>query len=51
MVEAWNKLPAEVVQAPSVNAFKGRFDRHYADQMQTTDPGQLYAAYGEMSIF
>ena len=51
MVQAWNKLPAEVVQAPSVNAFKGRFDRHYADQMQTTDPGQLYAAYGEMSIF
>jgi hypothetical protein len=31
-IEEWNKLPDEVVQAPSVNAFKGRHwqREHYA---------------------
>ena len=50
MTEPWNRLPAAVVMAPSVNAFKGRFDRYYANQMQITDPGQLYTAYGEMNV-
>ena len=50
MAEAWNRLPAEVVMATSVNAFKGKFDRHYADRMQVTNPDQLYIAYGEMDV-
>jgi len=31
VVNLWNNLPEEVVMAPSVNCFKGRFDRYYAD--------------------
>jgi len=27
----WNKLPQDVVDAPSVNAFKNRLDRHWHD--------------------
>ena len=50
MADAWNRLPEDVVNAPSVNAFKGRLDRHYADRMQVTDPGQLYTAYGEVNL-
>ena len=26
VVERWNKLPVQVVEAPSVNAFKNRLD-------------------------
>ena len=50
MAEAWNRLPAGVVMATSVNAFKGKFDRHYADRMQVTNPDQLYITYGEMDV-
>ena len=28
VVNMWNELPEEVVSAPTVNCFKGRFDRH-----------------------
>ena len=28
-MNAWNVLPDHVVEAPSVNAFKGRLDRHW----------------------
>ena len=31
VVKLWNNLPEEVVMAPTVNCFKGRFDRHSAD--------------------
>ena len=50
MNEAWNRLPEEVVMAPSVNAFKGRFDRYYSDRMQVTNPDQLYISYGEFAV-
>ena len=30
-VKLWNNLLEEVVMAPMVNCFKGRFDRHSAD--------------------
>ena len=33
MVNRWNKLPAEVVNATSVNAFKNACDRYYAKEM------------------
>ena len=29
-VRAWNKLPEEVVQAPSVNTFKNRLDKFWS---------------------
>ena len=32
-VDAWNKLPDEVVTAPSTDAFKARLDRHFAEQL------------------
>ena len=31
IVNEWNKLPQEVVDAPSINAFKNRLDRHWND--------------------
>jgi len=31
VVNMWNDLPQEVVMAPTVNCFKGRFDRYSAD--------------------
>jgi hypothetical protein len=33
VVNLWNSLPEDVVSAPSVNAFKSRFDKHYRDRM------------------
>jgi hypothetical protein len=32
IVDVWNSLPAHVIQAPSVNAFKNRLDRHWQHQ-------------------
>jgi hypothetical protein len=34
-VNSWNQLPETIVQASSVNAFKGLYDRHFADQRYT----------------
>ena len=31
IVNEWNELPKEVVDAPSINAFKNRLDRHWND--------------------
>ena len=31
-IEIWNSLPYEVVNAPAVNTFKNRLDRHWANQ-------------------
>ena len=28
IVNEWNKLPQDVVEAPSINTFKNRLDRH-----------------------
>jgi len=30
VVKLWNNLPEDVAMAPTVNCFKGRFDRHSA---------------------
>ena len=35
-VNQWNSLPAEVVQAPTLECFKGRLDRHAGDLFFTT---------------
>jgi len=31
IVNEWNKLPQDVVEAPSINTFKNRLDRHWYD--------------------
>jgi len=31
IVNEWNRLPQDVVEAPSINAFKNRLDRHWHD--------------------
>ena len=31
VVNIWNNLPTEIVEAPNVNCFKGRFDRFSGD--------------------
>jgi len=31
IVNEWNKLPQDVVEASSVNMFKNRLDRHWQD--------------------
>ena len=37
VVKLWNNLPEEVAMAPTVNCFKGRFDRHSADNRYSTE--------------
>jgi hypothetical protein len=32
VMNKWNSLPREVVEAPSINAFKNRLDRHWSNQ-------------------
>ena len=51
MTESWNRLPAEIVNAPSVNCFKGRFDRHWEGHQYDTDPEQFYRSYKWLSGF
>ena len=36
--ENWNSLPEEIVQAPSVNAFKNRLDKFWVDRQDKYDP-------------
>ena len=38
VVSAWNGLPESVVTAPSVNAFKNRFDAHWKNDPSIYDP-------------
>ena len=32
-VEIWNKLPEELVNSPSLNSFKTRFDKHFSHEL------------------
>ena len=32
-VEIWNKLPEELVNSPSLNTFKTRFDKHFTHEI------------------
>ena len=36
-VNPWNALPSEVVQAPSMNSFKARLDKHWEGYQYQTD--------------
>ena len=36
-VNPWNSLPSEVVQAPSLNLFKARLDKHWEGYQYQTD--------------
>jgi len=38
VVNLWNRLPSDVVSAPSVNAFKSRLDNCWKDFCYTLDP-------------
>jgi len=35
VINSWNGLPANVVQASSVNMFKNAYDKHIAGEMDT----------------
>ena len=35
--ELWNSLPNQVVDAPSVNSFKSRLDRHWANRLYSVE--------------
>jgi len=37
VVNSWNSMPEEVVTAPSVNCFKGRFDKYWKNLLYETD--------------
>ena len=37
IVNFWNSMPEDIVSAPSVNSFKGRFDKHYAHLRYCTE--------------
>jgi len=41
VVNLWNRLPSDVVSAPSVNAFKSRLDNYLKDFCYTLDPEDL----------
>ncbi len=36
VVNAWNNLPADIVEAPSINSFKNRLDEHWSDSQYET---------------
>ena len=36
VVNAWNSLPANIVEAPTINCFKNRLDKHWADKHYNT---------------
>ena len=38
IISAWNSLPESVVTAPTVNAFKNRFDAHWKNDPSIYDP-------------
>ena len=38
VVNLWNSLPEEVITAPSVDAFKGRLDRHWENLPSVFSP-------------
>ena len=38
VIPSWNRLPAEVVSAPSLNAFKNRLDRHWESRLYELRP-------------
>ena len=38
VVNLWNRLPCDVIAAPSVNAFKCRFDKHWTNYHYSLDP-------------
>ena len=37
IVNFWNSIPEDIVSAPFVNSFKGRFDKHYAHLRYCTE--------------
>ena len=43
VVKAWNNLPADIVEAPSINSFKNRLDEHWSDSQYET-PNLNYKA-------
>ena len=38
IINEWNKLPQDVVDAPSINTFKNTLDRHKHDMMTLSWP-------------
>ena len=41
ITKVWNELPDSVVNAPNVNTFKNRLDRHWREEIKTARPIQL----------
>ena len=39
IVEPWNKLPSNVIEAPSINAFKNRFDKLWGRMISMNTKG------------
>ena len=42
VVSSWNELPEHIVQAPTVNAFKNRFDKHWENHPSVYDADCYY---------
>ena len=51
VVEVWNRLPASVVNAPSINAFERRLDRLWEDQPVKFDyTASLVQSLGDVGL-
>ena len=37
VINTWNSLPYDIVNAPSLNSFKNKIDKHYTNVMYTTE--------------
>ena len=48
IVNAWNGLPSEVVEAPSLNAFKARLDKHWRQYRYCKHP--VFDAYNPLNL-
>ena len=51
MASVWNDLPSDIVDAPTIEAFKARLDRYMGEKRFTTDPKQLYSVYAAERLF
>ncbi len=51
VVKIWNSFPPDVVNAPSVNAFKNRLDEFWVEQPMKYDYEEPYLIWTNLKIY